>query len=290
MRKVYNYSIARIDVAVKAARDVDVEEMLVDFRGFRAADGVEGDLCLEIASAPEAKSDRWESVCEDCNEFGRLRLSRRPGAYRLEVETDGICHALTCNSDFTQGVAYLNRYDRRGADALSAMLHVMWAQRLVAHGGMSVHASCVEDGQRAYLFLGKSGTGKSTHSGLWLEQFPGVSLLNDDNPALRIIDGELWAFGTPWSGKSPCYRNVGRRVGGIARLSQAEENAFQWVTGVDAFVALLPSCGAIHSDAEIGSRLFDNVILAAEAAPIAHLDCNRLPEAATLCHQSFNKR
>ena len=36
------------------------------------------------------------------------------------------------------------------------------------------------------LFQGKSGTGKSTHSGLWLKHIPGCELLNDDNPIVHF--------------------------------------------------------------------------------------------------------
>ena len=57
------------------------------------------------------------------------------------------------------------------------------------------------------MLLGKSGTGKSTHSRLWLKYIPDTKLLNDDNPAVRIMDNNtIMIYGTPWSGKTPCYK------------------------------------------------------------------------------------
>lgn len=77
------------------------------------------------------------------------------------------------------------------------------------------------------MLLGKSGTGKSTHSRLWLKYIPDTKLLNDDNPAVRIMDNNtIMIYGTPWSGKTPCYKNVGVLLEGLVRLRQAPEN--QW--------------------------------------------------------------
>lgn len=69
-----------------------------------------------------------------------------------------------------------------------------------------MHASVVatETG-KGYLFLGKSGTGKSTHTGLWLQQFSDCHLLNDDNPIVHVdsLGKQATVFGSPWSGKNP---------------------------------------------------------------------------------------
>ena len=77
-----------------------------------------------------------------------------------------------------------------------------------------VHASCVRFEGKAYLFLGKSGTGKSTHSRMWLDALEGVELMNDDHPVIRIgSDGHPVAYGSPWSGKTRCYKDVEAPVG-----------------------------------------------------------------------------
>ena len=72
-----------------------------------------------------------------------------------------------------------------------------------------IHSSVICKDQQGYAFLGKSGTGKSTHSRLWLQHIPGSELLNDDNPVIRICHGTPVIFGSPWSGKTPCYKKNG---------------------------------------------------------------------------------
>lgn len=67
---------------------------------------------------------------------------------------------------------------------------------------IAIHSSTIECEGRAVLFLGESGTGKSTHTRLWQEHIPGARLLNDDSPIIRMYQGQATAFGSPWSGKT----------------------------------------------------------------------------------------
>lgn len=76
----------------------------------------------------------------------------------------------------------------------------------VGKGILLIHASTIRYRGKAVMFLGESGTGKSTHSRMWLENIEGSTLLNDDAPAVRISADSTTAYGTPWSGKTPCYR------------------------------------------------------------------------------------
>ena len=72
-----------------------------------------------------------------------------------------------------------------------------------ARGCFALHASAVVCDGRAVLFLGESGTGKSTHAQLWCKSFNGCRLLNDDSPVVAAVDGGLRVYG----------RSEERRVG-----------------------------------------------------------------------------
>ena len=48
-------------------------------------------------------------------------------------------------------------------------------------GIMAIHSSTIVCKGKANLFLGESGTGKSTHTRLWLNNIEGSRLLNDDS-------------------------------------------------------------------------------------------------------------
>ena len=57
----------------------------------------------------------------------------------------------------------------------------------VARQAVAIHSSVISLNGGAVLFLGESGTGKSTHTRLWREHIPGAELLNDDSPIVRIV-------------------------------------------------------------------------------------------------------
>mgnify|MGYP003455959333 CR=1 FL=1 len=102
---------------------------------------------------------------------------------------------------------------------------------IVKFGGVMLHASCVQYENYAYLFSANSGTGKSTHTHLWLKKFPGAEILNDDKPAIRYVDGKFYAFGTPWSGKFDESINAKTEIAGITFLSRGENNEIERVEG-----------------------------------------------------------
>lgn len=51
----------------------------------------------------------------------------------------------------------------------------------------------------AYLFAGQSEAGKSTTARFWHDE--GATILSDDRVVLRLRDGQVWVYGTPWHGE-----------------------------------------------------------------------------------------
>ena len=102
----------------------------------------------------------------------------------------------------------------------------LWMSFGIAHNphSIAIHSSVIVHSGRAVLFLGESGTGKSTHTRLWREHIPGAQLLNDDSPIVRVVEGVPTVFGSPWSGKTPCYRNESYPIAAFVRLVQAPHN------------------------------------------------------------------
>lgn len=148
-----------------------------------------------------------------------------------------------------------------------------------------IHASVVRENGFGYPFLGVSGTGKSTHTSNWLKYIPGTDLMNDDNPVIRIVDGTPVVFGSPWSGKTPCYRNVQAPIGAITQLKQAPYNKIRRETVVEAFASILPSCSIMKWDQRIYSGICDTVTKIIETVPTYFLENLPNEEAVRL---SFN--
>ena len=114
-----------------------------------------------------------------------------------------------------------------------------------------LHSSCIKRGDDAVAFIGESGAGKSTHSQLWLTHITGTKLLNDDQPAVRVHDnGSIIIYGTPWSGKAPCYINEKAVLQGIIRMKQAPENNIIPLSPISLFQELLAACSMLKTDIE----------------------------------------
>lgn len=93
------------------------------------------------------------------------------------------------------------------------------------------------------------GSRKSTHSRLWLQHIAGTRLLNDDQPAIRVeADGTIRVYGTPWSGKTHCYRAESALLKGVFRMVQAPHNRLIPLQPVYLFRELLSSCSMMKSD------------------------------------------
>lgn len=98
--------------------------------------------------------------------------------------------------------------------------------KLIDFDGMMLHASAVVVDGKAYLFSAHSGTGKSTHTSLWLKLFgERAYIINDDKPAIRMVDGKFYVYGTPFSGKHDISRNTKAELGGICFIERAEQNS-----------------------------------------------------------------
>lgn len=170
----------------------------------------------------------------------------------------------------------------RDVPDMSAVRFGLWfmtALATVGHDVTPVHSSAIVCNGRAVLFLGESGTGKSTHTRLWRENIAGAVLLNDDSPFIGFVDGRATAFGAPWSGKTPCYKQEQYPIAAIVRLSQAPHNAIRPLRSVHAIGALLPSLTpAFGYDDELQDRMLATLSKIISQVPVYHLEC--LPDAA----------
>lgn len=108
-------------------------------------------------------------------------------------------------------------------------------EKLLNYNGVMLHSSAVCVDNEAYLFSAPSGTGKSTHTNLWLEYFGDKAyILNDDKPAIRCIDNKFYAYGTPWSGKTDLNRNEKVPLKAIIFIERAEECFAEKMTNADS--------------------------------------------------------
>ena len=193
------YLVAGHRFAVEGEELCRMVDSIEGFSPF-AADGgdalfsfVEGDVVPTMAQV------RYEFAHEGVKGvFGRTERG-----FRLTLELQGEARLCMWHDDGGKEVFI-------AGELHAALLRfAMWAGlglMLVPLETVAIHSSCIVYRGKAVLFLGASGTGKSTHTRLWLENIEGSTLLNDDSPFVRVEDGKVWAYGSPWSGKTSCYK------------------------------------------------------------------------------------
>ena len=186
-----------------------------------------------------------------------------------------LCSIMVADKDYRQAKVCVKQNWSFG---VNNAIMVMYALATANSQTALFHSSVVSYQGKAYMFLGISGTGKSTHSSLWLKYIEGTELVNDDNPVVRIIDGVARVYGSPWSGKTPCYRNVVYPVGGIVKLDQAPYNEIKRLKGIMAYAAIMPSISGKRWDKRLAEGLHETENLLAQYVPVWHLDC--LPDEA----------
>ena len=207
-----------------------------------------------------------------------------------QIATSPICCELVCDADFTRGMLHIDADCQDVRFCIDNGLMLMYAFRTAPLMTLEMHAAVVVkkeargDEAKGYLFLGHSGTGKSTHARQWLAAFEDAWLLNDDNPILRVMDnGDVYVYGSPWSGKTPCYKNESALVGGIVKLSQAPENKIQTISLPQAYAYMLSSASGLKMEQTMADNMFETIKHIITHIPCYHLACLPNEEAAKVC-------
>ena len=268
--------------------------LIPSFEPFRIHDE-EGDFLFQLTVDDQLKpipKERRERLREfDTGNGVTVVDMLDDGGYQYIIRDieDRDCCLLQCNKDFSDCKCALNGYYNMRCFGLNNALMLIYAFAGSLQQTLLIHASLVRQNGYGYAFIAKSGTGKSTQVSMWLRHIPGCDLMNDDNPIIRIIDGEAFIYGSPWSGKTPCYRNVKAKLGAITRIDRALENSVEKLAPIDAFASILPSCSSMKWDKVIFSKVCDTVTKLVETTGIYTLHCLPNKEAAIVCNKAISK-
>ena len=182
--------------------------------------------------------------------------------------------------------ALTGTYDMRSFGINNTMM-LTYALASSSKQTVLIHASLVRQNGYGYAFHASSGTGKSTQVSMWLRFLPGCDLMNDDNPIIRIIDGVPYVYGSPWSGKTPCYRPIRARLGALTRIDRDDHNWVAKLTPVEGFTSITPSCSALRWDVESYRHVCDTVTKIVETTGAYILHCLPNREAAEVCNAAI---
>lgn len=207
--------------------------------------------------------------------LGKYAVGNAEPLFKIEV-TDEELQKVHVTEDFTYEVA---EYMLTGKQFYTYLLK---------NNGIMLHASGIKYKGGAYLFSADSGTGKSTHTGIWQRVFgkDNVEILNDDKPAIRVFGDEIFAYGTPWSGKYDISLNEKVPLKAIVFLERGSENVIRRTSAKEAFELFFPQT-VRRINAEYMSCLFDVAEQVLRLAPIYKMSCNMEDEAAIIAEKAI---
>ena len=207
------------------------------------------------------------------------------GSYALSFyDAENECICANMYYDPKRSEANVELYDvnkHYGVDTeffLYNILERVFRISLIFNGGFAVHASSIVHEGWGLAFSAESGTGKSTHTGLWMETYPGTYILNDDAPALRLKDGTWYMYGTPWAGTTGINENVAVPLKALVFLERSTENTIRDASTPEAIRRLFEAIIHPMSD-EVTDIIFDLVSSFISNSKICVLGCNISPEA-----------
>ena len=238
------------------------------------------ELAVQTTSKPPSVAE-WQMIDEYADDSNRFVAYKQGDKLRLVDYLPGHEQPISvveCNEQFNQNTLWLlnTNYTRMALD--NAMMLCYTCAGALRHDTLLIHSSVVVHGGIAYLFLGKSGTGKSTHTGLWLQHIPHTHRLNDDNPVIKIENNEVVVYGSPWSGKTACYLDERYPVGAFVRLWQAPHNKINHLKAAMSFASLLPTVSILPCSAAVGVGVRKALTQVVEQSSVYRLEC--LPDEA----------
>ena len=292
MEKMYKYTVAGHTFAVSLPEGFAQEDYLQPYLPFVSQADPEPLFTLTLKLSDSLKALEPGKVIECLND-------EAPYFWMFEMESGGYNFGfsytknrpdciLIPSADYRENVVYVpTAYAGRLAEfALSNAMMLLYTFNTTPLDTLMVHASVVAHEGGAYMFLGRSGTGKSTHSSLWLKNVAGTYLLNDDNPVIRVEDDVVNIYGTPWSGKTPCYKNERLPLKASVRLSQAPHNVIRKLPVLQSYASLMPACSCMRWDRRSTDALHKTVEKVISKVAGWHLECLPDADAANVCRQA----
>ena len=159
---------------------------------------------------------------------------------------------------------------------------------LSSHSFLLFHGSAICVDGRTYIFTAPSGTGKSTHSRLWRKMLKehNVVMINDDKPFLKVEEGRVTAYGSPWRGKERLGCNMSAPVEAICSISQGTENVIREATQEEMYPIFYEQ-SLRPFDKEGTENYLHTLDVLTRSVRLYKLECDISLEAARLSYETM---
>lgn len=250
----------------------------------------EGVLCMRVSFriALAGQVIGVSALYEQTRTFCKNYLTDAPASFEVAVTPADIAYERqrSARADELEGAAV-----REHADPYLETLAVYrkLAQLLVQDDILLMHGAVVAVDGQAYLFTAKSGTGKTTHTRLWMRQFGDRAVMvNGDKPLLHITSEGVTVYGTPWDGKEHLSTNTSCPLKALCILTRSETNHIERISKKEALPMLCQQ--SYRPCSPIGTqKMLALVNRLGSSVPLYRLGCNMEPEAALVAYHGMNQ-
>ena len=225
------------------------------------------------------------------NDYGttvKKKTFGQGGYYIYRTDFGGKIMALVqADQDWRNfSITYCESIKDRCGHLVHGMIGVAFRYSLFNFNGLVIHSSTLKWQGKGLVFSAPSETGKSTQVRLWQKYLDDVTVLNDDTPAVRMINNKPHVFGTSWSGSKSIHSNGYAPLAAIILLEQAPSNAIRRLTNhQEVILKLLPRVFLPYFDqymVRMFMDIFEKLML---SVPIYFLQCRPDKEAMELVYE-----
>lgn len=250
----------------------------------------EGVLCMRVSFriALAGQVIGVSALYEQTRTFCKNYLTDAPASFEVAVTPADIAYERqrSARADELEGAAV-----REHAEPYLETLAVYrkLAKLLVQDDILLMHGAVVAVDGQAYLFTAKSGTGKTTHTRLWMQQFGDRAVMvNGDKPLLHITSEGVTVYGTPWDGKEHLSTNTSCPLKALCILTRSETNHIERISKKEALPMLCQQVYRPENPAAL-AKMLALIDRLGSSVPLYRLGCNMEPEAALVAYHEMNQ-
>ena len=153
--------------------------------------------------------------------------------------------------------------------------------------GFVLHSSAISCNNQGIAFSARSGTGKTTHTSLWLKYIENCQILNDDTPIIKISpSNEVSICGSPWAGTSGRNKNLSIPLKALVFIRRGVYNEIRRLAPKESVAPFFDGITPPVSPSMLTNCLV-NMDRILNLVPCYLLSCNMEPEAAQTAYNAI---
>lgn len=226
---------------------------------------------IKLADINIEIDNKYDYIYKQCKDY----LTDEPSNVKISCSKEDIL-AENESAEYNYSKGYLE----------SLAIYRKICEKIADFNAYLLHSATVEVGGYAYSFMCASGGGKTTHISIWKKLLGDkMTIINGDKPIYKIIDGEIYVYGTPWAGKENYNTNTKAKVKAFCIVNKSLKNSISELS-VDSALDLVMRQIYFPHDPIACVKVLDLFDKTMNSVKLYSLDCNMELDAGKV---SYNK-